>query len=67
MITVILNDAPREVAEHETVQALLRELSLPPRGIAVAVNGEVVRRAQWPQHRLSQGDRIDVLTAAQGG
>lgn len=67
MITVVLNDSPREVAEPGTVEALLRELDLPPRGIAVAVNGEVVRRAQWPTHGLREGDRIDVLTAAQGG
>lgn len=67
MITVILNDTPRELSGTETVAQLLDELVLPPRGIAVAVNGEVVRRAQWPQHRLSNGDRVDVLTAAQGG
>lgn len=37
------------------------------RGIAVAVNGEVVPRAEWPSTGLSAGDRVEVLSAAQGG
>jgi sulfur carrier protein len=39
----------------------------PARGIAVAVNGEVVPRASWAGTMLRDGDRIEVLTAAQGG
>lgn len=67
MITVIVNDRPREVPPGRTVQQLLSDFVLPPRGIAVAVNGEVVRRADWPAHCLRDGDRVEVLTAAQGG
>jgi sulfur carrier protein len=67
VITVLFNDAPRQLATGETVAELLQELVLPERGIAVAVNGEVVRRADWAAHRLSEGDRVDVLTASQGG
>ncbi|WP_117215452.1 sulfur carrier protein ThiS [Allorhizocola rhizosphaerae] len=66
-MTVLFNDAPRQLATGETVAELLQELVLPPRGIAVAVNGEVVRRADWASHALSDGDRVDVLTASQGG
>jgi sulfur carrier protein len=36
-------------------------------GIAVAVNGEVVRRALWSERRLRGGDRVDIVGAAQGG
>ncbi|HKP07984.1 MAG TPA: sulfur carrier protein ThiS [Microbacterium sp.] len=38
-----------------------------PLGIAVAVGASVVPRARWSGHRLSPGDRVEVLTAAQGG
>jgi sulfur carrier protein len=38
-----------------------------PRGVAVAVNGAVVRRADWATTCLSEGDRVEVLTATQGG
>jgi sulfur carrier protein len=37
------------------------------RGVAVAVNGEVVPRAAWQRTGLVAGDRVEVLTAAQGG
>jgi sulfur carrier protein len=36
-------------------------------GIAVAVNGEVVPRGSWPDTRLTDGDRVEVVTAMQGG
>lgn len=36
-------------------------------GIAVALNGEVVVRSSWQETVLSDGDRIEVLVAAQGG
>jgi sulfur carrier protein len=37
------------------------------RGIAVALNGTVVVRAEWPRTGLVDGDRVEVLTATQGG
>ena len=67
MNIVILNDMPREVTPDQTVAELLSELVLPAKGIAVAVNGEVVRRGDWPTHQLRDGDRVEVLSAAQGG
>jgi sulfur carrier protein len=67
MITILVNDMPRPAGLGETVAELLATLAVPARGVAVAVNGEVVRRAEWPAHRLLDGDRVEVLTAAQGG
>jgi sulfur carrier protein len=67
MITVHLNELDRRLPAGCTVAQLLVELAAPARGVAVAVNGEVVRRAQWPEQRLRDGDRVDVLTATQGG
>ncbi len=36
-------------------------------GIAIAVNGRVVRRSAWPQTALNEGDRIEIVRAMQGG
>ena len=66
MISVVVNDVSRPF-EGGCLDALLDELSLPAKGIAVAVNGEVVRRVDWASHRLADGDVVDVVTAAQGG
>jgi sulfur carrier protein len=48
---------------------LLVECGFDPRGqgIAVAVDGTVVRRAAWNSHRLRGGEEVDVVGAVQGG
>jgi sulfur carrier protein len=64
-----LNGQDSDVQPGETVAAVLRRLDLSPeaRGIAVAVDGEVVPRAGWESCVLSDEARIEVLTAMQGG
>lgn len=37
------------------------------RGVAVAVNGEVVPRLRWPDKPLESGDRVEILRAVGGG
>jgi sulfur carrier protein len=65
---VSVNGEPRPLRE-ETVADLLAALGYAAGrpGIAVAVNGEVVRRGAWGARRLSPGDRIDIVGAVQGG
>jgi sulfur carrier protein len=57
------------VQPGETIAAVLRRLDLSPeaRGIAVAVDGEVVPRGGWETYVVSDAARIEVLTAIQGG
>jgi sulfur carrier protein len=66
---VLLNGAERELADGATVQAAVEALDLPAagRGVAVAVDAEVVPRTQWEQHTLQDGARVEVLRAIQGG
>jgi sulfur carrier protein len=63
-VNLIVNGEPQEFPGAGTVADLVGE---PRRGVAVAVNGEVVPRRGWPATPLHDGDRIEVLTAAQGG
>ena len=39
----------------------------PPQGVAIAVNDAVVPRSQWSQTEIEQGDRLEIVTAVQGG
>ena len=64
---VTVNGAGRTVEAGSTVERLVAAVTEARRGVAVAVNGEVVPRSAWPGARLSDGDRVEVLTAAQGG
>ena len=50
-----------------TVAGLVASLGLEPRGIAVAVDGEVVTRRMWGERALVAGDQVEVLQVAQGG
>jgi sulfur carrier protein len=64
---VLVNGEPTELESGATVEAVLASLDLPDRGVAVAVDAEVVPRGQWPAHELSEGARVEVLRAIQGG
>ena len=66
-MTVHVNGAAREIPAGSALADLVALVTSAPSGIAVAVNGEVVPRGSWPDTRLADGDRVDVVTAMQGG
>lgn len=51
----------------ESTQALLERLEIEPRGIAVALDGEIVRRSRWATTRVVDGCVVEIVTAAAGG
>lgn len=64
---VILNGEAVDLEEGTTVAGLVADHVPEVRGIAVAVNAEVAPRSTWTDHVLADGDRIELLAAAQGG
>jgi sulfur carrier protein len=65
---IFVNDRPHALAGSATLCALMRELGLAERrGVAAAVNGAVVARANWEARELAEGDRVLVIRATQGG
>lgn len=62
-----VNGAPRVYAPPVTVEQVVTGLTGQRRGVAVAVNGEVVPRARWAGTMLADGDQVEVLSAVQGG
>jgi sulfur carrier protein len=51
----------------ETVVDLLTRHEIEPRGIAVAIDGEIVRRGVWPETKIHDGAQVEIVTAAAGG
>ena len=51
----------------ETVLDLLQRRGIEPRGIAVALDGEVVRRGAWCETKVHDGTQVEIVTAAAGG
>jgi len=68
-VTVIVNGERRELPSGATVAHVVALLSGDgdARGVAVAVEGEVVPRTTWSSTPLSEGARVEVVAAIQGG
>jgi thiamine biosynthesis protein ThiS len=62
-----LNGEPREVTESTTIATLLASLGLGDRPVAVELNMVIVPRAQHGEHKLSHGDRLEVVQFVGGG
>jgi sulfur carrier protein len=64
---ILVNGEQADVEPGTTVRALLDALGAPERGVAVAVDAEVVPRGEWDAFAVPDGARVEVLTAVQGG
>ena len=68
MIRLRINGAEEEVPARTIAELLAaRGIDARARFLAVAVNGAVVRRAQWPATALSPGDDVEIVRPLQGG
>ena len=68
-MTIELNGRRVEVGARATIAELVELAGAggERRGVAVAVEGEVVPRSEWPRTALRDGQRVEVLGAIQGG
>jgi sulfur carrier protein len=67
LITVTVNDAPRELADGSTVIDLLTAMELGPKWVVVERNGEPVERRDMPTTVLADGDTLELVKAVAGG
>ncbi len=64
---IIINKKESEIAKDTTLAELIRDNNMTMTGIAVAINGKVVRRGEWETTLLSDGMEITVISAVCGG
>ena len=67
MTAALVNGERRELPDGTTVEQLLGALDVPHRGVAVALDAEVVPRSAWGQTVVPDGAQVEVLQAVQGG
>lgn len=67
MIAVRVNGEPVEVADGSNLAELVESHLSQTKGVAVAVNEDVVPGSAWAAMFLAEGDRVEILTARQGG
>ncbi|MFJ4962185.1 sulfur carrier protein ThiS [Streptomyces sp. NPDC088729] len=67
LVSVSVNGQLRSVPAGSALDALVATLTPAPSGVAAAVNECVVPRGRWAATTLGEGDRVEILTAVQGG
>ena len=68
MTAITINGERHELGEDTTVEAAVRAAGAPDaRGVAVALDGEVVPRGEWATTEVREGPQVEVLHAVHGG
>ena len=66
-MTISLNGASADARGAKSVAELVARLELPPRTVLIEHNGIALHRREWPERKLADGDRIEVLRVVAGG
>lgn len=66
-IRLTINGAERRIAPPATVSALLGEMGMAGKRIAIERNGEIVPRSRYAETTLADGDRLEIVVAVGGG
>jgi len=66
-LRVQINGETREFVDDLRLSDLVDELSLPPERVAIELNKRVVRRNEWPETIITEGDRIEIVHFVGGG
>jgi sulfur carrier protein len=66
---ILVNGKPQTLSGAMTLRQFLDTLRIPTleRGVAVCLNGEVVRRPDWERTALQARDELEIVQATQGG
>ena len=69
MTLVVLNGERQELPDKATVESAVIATGAPAdgRGVAAALDGEVVPRGEWSTTAVREGQQVEVLHAVQGG
>ena len=67
VITVNINGAARQLQDSTRVAALIEEMGLTGKRIAMERNGEIVPRSSFATQQLADGDKLEVVVAVGGG
>lgn len=66
-MTISLNGEKTDTRGAKTVAELVQRFDLPLRAVLIEHNGLALRRNEWPQHALAEGDEVELLRVVAGG
>ena len=67
VITVSINGTARQLPDSTCVAALIEEMGLAGKRVALERNGHIVPRSTFPIQQLADGDKLEVVVAVGGG
>lgn len=67
-MNIYINNEQRVIENQRTIFQLLTDIQMDgSRGIAVAINNEVIPKSSWEKHPINENDRVTIIKATQGG
>lgn len=66
-MNILINGETKEISGELNLSELLRRFSLPQERIAIELNKEVVRKKDWENIKISDGDKLEVIHFVGGG
>ncbi|MGI0119044.1 sulfur carrier protein ThiS [Zooshikella sp. RANM57] len=67
-LNITVNDSPHQLPDSScSIAELLTLLEQPKKGVAVAINTNIISRSQWSQYQLQENDHVVVFKAIAGG
>jgi thiamine biosynthesis protein ThiS len=67
MIHLTVNGKPRDVEQPSSLLALLEQIGVDPRIVAVEHNGEIVKRTRFGDTPIAEGDQLEIVRMVGGG
>lgn len=64
---IIINGEDKDIPENLNLSELLKHLKLPSERVAVELNREVIRRADWEKTEIKDGDKLEIVHFVGGG
>jgi thiamine biosynthesis protein ThiS len=66
-VKLLINGEQREITSATTVNELVRLLDLPAQALLVEHNGLALHQNEWPERKLCEGDRLEIVRVVAGG
>ena len=66
-MVIFVNSKQQEIAADSSLEKLVELLGMQEKKVAIEVNTELVTRGQWREFKLTEGDRIEIVTFVGGG
>jgi sulfur carrier protein len=66
-VKIVLNGEPKDIERARDIPELLDEMGLPAAALLVEHNGLALRRDEWSERLLAEGDRVEIIRIVAGG